>query len=152
MRIALVGVLGAAGALSRYAIGTAVGVTSFPWATLAINVVGAFLLGVVLVAGPVRWDEDLVVAVGVGFLGAFTTFSTFGVETHTLLRDERVAAAAAYVVASVVLGVAAAALGWSAGRAWTPDRATPYCCLAATCSSPSCQRAAAHRRLERRLR
>ena len=119
MRIALVGVLGAAGALSRYAIGTAVGVTSFPWATLAINVVGAFLLGVVLVAGPVRWDEDLVVAVGVGFLGAFTTFSTFGVETHTLLRDERVAAAAAYVVASVVLGVAAAALGWSAGRAWT---------------------------------
>ena len=65
MRIALVGVLGAAGALSRYAIGTAVGVTSFPWATLAINVVGAFLLGVVLVAGPVRWDEDLVVAVGV---------------------------------------------------------------------------------------
>ena len=120
MRIALVGVLGAAGALSRYAIGTAVGVTSFPWATLAINVVGAFLLGVVLVAGPVRWDEDLVVAVGVGFLGAFTTFSTVSASRPTPSSDdERVGAAAAYVVASVVLGVAAAALGWSAGRAWT---------------------------------
>lgn len=119
MRIALVGVLGAAGALSRYAVGSVVGVTSFPWATLGINVAGSFLLGLVLVAGPVRWDEDLAVAAGVGFLGAFTTFSTFGVETHTLLRDERIGAAAAYVVASVVLGVAAAALGWSVGRATT---------------------------------
>lgn len=119
MRIALVGVLGAAGALSRYAIGTAVGVTTFPWATLGINLLGSFLLGLVLVAGPTRWDDDLTLAIGVGFLGAFTTFSTFGVETHTLLRGERFGAAAAYVVASVVLGVAAAALGWSVGRAWT---------------------------------
>ena len=119
MRIALVGVLGAAGALSRYAIGTAVGVTSFPWVTLGINLLGSFLLGVVLVAGPVRWDDDVAMAVGVGFLGAFTTFSTFGVETHTLLRGERFGAAAAYVVASVVLGVAAAALGWTVGRSIT---------------------------------
>lgn len=119
MRLVLVGVLGAAGALSRYAVGSAVGTTSFPWPTLAVNVAGAFLLGLVLVAGPARWDDDVVVGVGVGFLGAFTTFSTFGVETHTLLRGERYGAAAAYVVASVLLGVAAAALGWSVGRSIT---------------------------------
>ena len=53
---------------------------------------------------------------GKTFLGAFTTFSTFGYETQTLLRTDRAATAAAYVGASVIAGVAAAALGYAAGR------------------------------------
>ena len=117
MRIVLVAVLGAAGASARYGIGVAVGVQSFPWATLAINVAGSFLLGLVLVAGVDRLSADALVGVSVGFLGAFTTFSTFGYETQTLLRTDRAGAAATYVVASVALGVAAAALGYTAGRA-----------------------------------
>ena len=115
MRVLLVAVLGAAGACCRYGIGVAVGVQSFPWATLGINVAGSFLLGVLLTAGPDRLSSDVVVGLAVGFLGAFTTFSTFGYETQTLLRTDRLGTAAVYVLASVVAGVAAAALGYAAG-------------------------------------
>jgi CrcB protein len=52
-------------------------------------------------------------AIGVGFLGAFTTFSTFSVETQTMLRDGRTTAAALYVGMSLVGGVALAALGYT---------------------------------------
>ena len=118
MKVALVGLFGAAGALCRYGLGVAVGQQSFPWTTLGINVAGSFLLGVVVVAGPVKLDGDLTTAIGIGFLGAFTTFSTFSVETQTMLRDDRVGAAAAYVALSVVAGIAAAALGYLTARAW----------------------------------
>lgn len=117
MKVALIGVFGAAGALCRYGIGVAVGTTSFPWATLAINLVGSFALGLVLVAGPARLDGDLSAAIGIGFLGAFTTFSTFSSETQTMLRQDRLATAAVYVAVSVVGGIAMAALGYLAGRA-----------------------------------
>jgi CrcB protein len=56
------------------------------------------------------------VALAVGFLGAFTTFSTFGFETQTFLRTGRPQLALAYVALSVVLGVAAAAAGYGIGR------------------------------------
>jgi CrcB protein len=120
MKTALIGVFGAAGALSRYGIGTLLGTQAFPWATLLINVAGSFALGLVLVAGPVKLDGDLTTAIGVGFLGAFTTFSTFSVETQTMLREDRVGPAVTYVVASLVAGVAAAALGYLTGR-WIVD-------------------------------
>jgi CrcB protein len=72
-----------------------------------------------LIAGPgsERFSPNTNVALAVGFLGAFTTFSTFTYETWTMLRTDRVPAAAAYVVSSVVLGLIAAALGYLAGRA-----------------------------------
>jgi CrcB protein len=117
MRAVLVGVFGAAGAVSRYAIGTWVGVTSFPWTTLGINVAGSFLLGLVLVAGPVKLDADMTTALGIGFLGAFTTFSTFSSEAQTLLRTDRTTTALVYIALSVVAGVAAAALGYVLGKA-----------------------------------
>jgi fluoride exporter len=117
MNLVLVGLFGAAGALCRYGIGVAAGSPSFPWATLAINVVGSFLLGLVLVAGPVKFDGTTTTAIAVGFLGAFTTFSTFSSETQAMLRDDRLGTAAVYVTASVVGGVAMAALGYLGGRA-----------------------------------
>ena len=116
MKVLLVALLGAAGAVSRYGVGTAVGTTSFPWATLGINIAGCLALGVVLAVGPVRWSPELTTGIGVGFLGGFTTFSAFGVETQTLLRDDRLGAAAAYVALSVVVGVLAAYLGTTLGR------------------------------------
>lgn len=113
-----VGLAGAFGAVARYRIGLAVGARTFPWATLGINLAGCLLLGIVL-AGPAaeRWPASLTAAVAVGFLGAFTTFSTFGYETFTLLRTGRAGTAALYVLASVVGGVLAAGAGYAAGRA-----------------------------------
>ena len=114
MKVALVAVAGALGALTRYGIGSAVGARGFPWATLSINLAGAFALGFLLRFGELRgWSELVTVALGVGFLGAFTTFSTFSVETQTMLRDGRAVAATLYIGASVVGGVALAALGYA---------------------------------------
>jgi CrcB protein len=118
VRFVLVGLAGAVGSLSRYGIGLAVGERSFPWTTLAINVTGSFLLGVVLtVAADRGWPPEAVAAVGTGFLGAYTTYSTFAWETFSLGRSDRYAAAAAYLVVSVVLGIAAAAAGYATARA-----------------------------------
>ena len=114
----LVSIAGAVGALSRYGIGVAVGVRSFPWATLGINLAGSYLLGVVLVVGDRRaWPETATVPLAVGFLGAFTTFSTFSHEAWTLARTDRAGTAAVYVAASVAGGVLAAAAGYLTGRA-----------------------------------
>ena len=109
MKVALVAVFGAAGALARYGIASAVGTRSFPIATLAINVTGSFLLGVLIGSGP---SAGARAALGVGFLGAFTTFSTFAVEADALERSTAVL----YVVLSVGLGIAAAALGRTLAR------------------------------------
>ena len=117
IRVILVGVAGALGALARYGIGTAIGVRSFPWATLGINVLGSFLLGVVL-GGPAtgRWSATATTAVAVGFLGAFTTFSTFAFEATALVRDERAGTALAYVASSLAFGLAASVLGFVVAR------------------------------------
>jgi CrcB protein len=118
MKVALVAVAGAAGALARYGVGVAVGVRSFPWATLGINLTGSFLLGVVITVGTERgWPETTTVPIAVGFLGAYTTFSTFSFETYTLLRTDRAAVAMVYVAASIVGGIVAAALGYVTARA-----------------------------------
>ncbi|MEO7554995.1 MAG: fluoride efflux transporter CrcB [Acidimicrobiales bacterium] len=120
MKVALVALAGAAGALSRYGVGVAIGVRTFPWATLGINLAGSFVLGLVLTAGADRgWPETTTVPLAVGFLGAFTTFSTFSYETQTFLRTDKVGQAAVYVSVSLVGGVVAAALGYAAGKALT---------------------------------
>jgi CrcB protein len=87
------------------------GPLSFPWAILGINLVGSFLLGALLSLGT-RLSESVVATIAVGFLGAFTTFSTFSNDTLMLLRAGRVLAAVGYVAASVLLGVVAAAGGY----------------------------------------
>lgn len=120
MTALLVALAGAAGASARYAVTTAVGPRTFPWATLAINVTGSFALGLLLrVALGRGWPEATVLPLSAGFLGAFTTFSTFSNETWALLRDDRAGAALAYVVLSVLAGVVAAAAGYGVGRALT---------------------------------
>jgi CrcB protein len=114
VKVALIAGAGAAGALVRYGIGAAVGVRSFPWATLGVNVVGSFLLGFVLVLDIGRgWSETTLLPITIGFLGAYTTYSTFSYETFTLLRTDRVPTALIYVVASIVGGVLAAAAGYA---------------------------------------
>ncbi len=115
MTVLAVALAGALGALCRYAIALMVGPLAFPWATLGINVAGSFLLGLLYAVAPIP-DGMLKVAVGTGFLGAFTTFSTFSVETVALVRDGRPVLAAAYVLLSVVMGVVAAYVGLLLGQ------------------------------------
>jgi fluoride exporter len=113
----LVAVAGAAGALCRYSIVVAVGVRPFPAATLVINVLGSFLLGLVLPLGIFgRLSPPATAAIAVGFLGAFTTYSTFSWELFDLGRTDRLPVAAAYLAVSVVAGVVAAGLGYRFGE------------------------------------
>ena len=121
MRAIVVGLAGFAGAISRYAIGTWLGrrsATSFPWATFAINVSGCLALGFLMALFTGRWvpNPDVRAALTVGFLGAFTTFSTFAYESVKLGEDGSSSTATAYVFASVGVGIAAAWLGTVAGR------------------------------------
>lgn len=117
MKVPLIAVAGALGALSRYAVGTWVGTRTFPWATLGINVVGSFVLGLVLHLSVLHeWPATTTAPIAIGFLGAFTTFSTFSYEVQDLLRTERAGAAAAYVGLSVLGGVLAAMAGYAAAR------------------------------------
>lgn len=117
MKVALIAVAGAVGVLTRYAIASAVGVRSFPWATLAINVTGSFLLAMLLEAGIKRqWPDNTVIPLSIGFFGGYTTFSTFSYETFTLARSDRVPEAVTYSVVSVVAGVLAAGAGFLLAR------------------------------------
>ncbi|MEM4780896.1 MAG: CrcB family protein, partial [Halalkalicoccus sp.] len=85
----LVGVGGALGAVGRYLAGLAVGAfdTRFPAETLFVNVLGSFLLGWVVFSGA---PDGVFLAAGIGFCGAFTTFSSFSVDTVRLVEDDRV--------------------------------------------------------------
>lgn len=108
---------GAVGAVLRYLATLAITRGAFaglPWATLAVNVVGCFLIGLLatLFAGPWLARETLRVGVLVGILGGLTTFSTFGFEAVSMIGHGRVGTAIAYVVASNAAGLAAVWLGF----------------------------------------
>jgi CrcB protein len=113
--VALVGIGGAAGTLTRYGLDrlTPVAAGTFPTTTFTINVSGAFVLGLLLGVLARSRPSDRVwrPLLGVGFLGGYTTFSTFALETTQLLRAHDGAIAVAYVVASVGVGLLAARLG-----------------------------------------
>lgn len=109
-----VGVAGLVGVLTRYALSTPFHGDALPWITVAINVVGSFLLGILVTAH--AFSEETRTALGVGFLGGFTTFSTFSVQAVLDVEAGELGRAVAYVVASVVLGIAAAAVGYALGR------------------------------------
>jgi CrcB protein len=122
MPFLLVGLGGFLGANARYLVArwadASVG-GRFPLGTLLVNVAGSFflgLLGALVVARVVPGADALRLALGVGFLGAFTTFSTFEYETHSLLEDGLWLAAAANVALSVFLGLIAIRLGMVAAR------------------------------------
>ncbi|MDH4229753.1 MAG: fluoride efflux transporter CrcB [Nitrospirota bacterium] len=122
MRVILaIGLAGFVGAVSRYLIGMwalRALPAGFPYGTLLVNVTGSLLLGAVFELGALRagFDPTLRVALATGFLGAFTTFSTFSLETWALLRDGNLMLALANTAGNVVLCVAAAGLGIAVAR------------------------------------
>ena len=106
--VALVAAGGFAGALCRHAVSVALPAT-FPWGTLAANVGGAFLLGVVVYGAAERGRVPVAARrfVATGFLSSFTTYSAFAGETVALAPKP----AAVYVAATYVLGLSAVLLG-----------------------------------------
>jgi CrcB protein len=121
-KILLVALAGAIGTLARYALGGAVQrVTpaSFPYGTLVVNVAGCVLFGVVWALAEERLmiTPETRTILLVGFMGAFTTFSTYAFETTAFLRDGQWATGAANLLAQNLLGIAALLLGLVLGRA-----------------------------------
>jgi CrcB protein len=106
---------GAAGALARFVLDSSIKQrwrTPFPWATVAINVSGSLLLGVL--AGLVLFDDQSAVwqtVIGTGFCGGYTTFSTASFETVRLVEQNRRGLALLNAVGSLVVAVAACAAG-----------------------------------------
>ena len=112
---------GALGSMARYATGVYVGRwlgTAFPWGTLAINIIGSFLIGAFAESFALRWDASpsTRVFLVVGICGGYTTFSTFSLDIVTLINRGEFLAAGAYIAASVVLAVAALYAGLHAMR------------------------------------
>lgn len=119
--ILLVAVGGAVGSVARYGVGKLMGPTAdstVPWHTFAVNLTGAFVLGLLIVlAARQGWPGWWRPLVGVGLLGGYTTFSTFSVEVVELALRGAWATAGLYGLGSLVAGVAGAAAGIFLGRA-----------------------------------
>lgn len=117
MQLLLVAAGGAAGSLARYGVGVLAARwlgLEFPWGTLVVNVLGGFAMGVLAArVGPE--NADLRLALGVGLLGGFTTFSAFSLDVVRLMQHQP-ALAALYVSLSVLLSVGACWAGLFLGR------------------------------------
>jgi fluoride exporter len=108
LMVVAIGLVGGVGAVARFVLDGAVARRAgrdFPYGTLAVNVLGSLVLGVV-VGAAVRGDAYDVVATGL--LGSFTTFSTWALETHRLGEDGQLRLGALNVIVSLVLGIGAA--------------------------------------------
>jgi CrcB protein len=112
---------GATGTAARYLVGlwaTRRFGPAFPYGTLIVNLVGCFLIGFVMnVAAAKAWPETTRLAVTVGFLGGFTTYSSFNYETTSLAGSGAVGVASLYLLVTLVGGCAAGLLGALASRA-----------------------------------
>lgn len=119
MTVLLVFVAGGSGVIARYGLSSMVHGDALPWVTVGINVVGSFFLGVLLVVSGDWLSDQTRNALGVGFLGGFTTFSTFSVQAFADIEAGEPGRAFVYVAVSVLAGLGAAAAGFYLARAAT---------------------------------
>ena len=118
----LIALGGACGALSRYGIGRAVNIylaqIHWPLGTFAVNIAGSFTIGAIygLITEKSSLDADWRYVLMVGFLGAFTTFSTFSLESVAMLEAGKIAMAMLYMVATLASCVIGCWLGMSLVR------------------------------------
>ncbi|MBC2773854.1 fluoride efflux transporter CrcB [Rhizobium sp. AQ_MP] len=119
--ILLVAVGGAAGSVARYLTGIAMTRLlgpGFPWGTITVNIIGSFIIGLLteMMARKFSAPLELRLLLVVGFLGGFTTFSSFSLDTMALFERGEGLTAFVYVAASVLLSLAAAFGGLALGR------------------------------------
>lgn len=128
MNLFLVALGGASGSVLRYLLGAFVSrhaPADFPYATLAVNILGCFVIGLLVPAfiphspSAASGHMHAKLLLITGLLGGFTTFSAFGLETYSLFRSGHPTLAALNIVASLVCTLAAVALGVRLGRLWT---------------------------------
>lgn len=122
IQILLIGLGGALGAISRFGIAQLArrlfseSGPWFPLGTLVANLLGCFLIGVLIGSGHADKSDPIRVGVGIGFLGALTTFSTFSAETISQFHHGSVWMAIANILANVVLGILCVGIGIVAGK------------------------------------
>ena len=124
VKILGIAVAGGFGALSRYGLHAVVSRfagESFPWGTLVVNVLGCFLLGLLAELGQYRyhWSAEWRLIAFTGFMGSFTTFSTFALDTGGFMRTHQYGLALANLLAHNVIGVAALLGGLALARQFT---------------------------------
>lgn len=120
-KILSVAIGGALGAVARYLINISPLATvfdRFPFPTFVINIIGSFLIGFLMIvfADKIEVSENLRMAIIVGFLGAFTTFSTFEMEIFGLMRERQLLIALLYLFLSVIVGFLGVMAGVALGR------------------------------------
>jgi CrcB protein len=118
----MVGIGGFAGSIARFWLGAYITYrmgTRFPYGTFVINISGSFLVGLVvtLLAERTHWGPNLIYLVPIGFIGAYTTFSTFEFEAFRSVRNGDLFLTFLYVLMSVAVGFLAVWLGVVSGRA-----------------------------------
>lgn len=118
MELAIVGIGGAFGALARYQLGKVISQrskTTFPIGTLIINLTGALLLGILT---GLKVPQTVYTLLGDGFLGAYTTFSTFMYEGFNLFQGKEKLNAFTYILGSLIFGLLGYAVGFKLGQLW----------------------------------
>ncbi|MGE5633033.1 MAG: fluoride efflux transporter CrcB [Caulobacteraceae bacterium] len=117
MQLIIVGIGGLFGSITRYFLGKLISekaTTLFPLGTFIINITGAFLLGII---STIKIDNNLYILLGDGFLGAYTTFSTFMYEGFYLFHEKEKLNAFTYIFLSLIVGVLGYATGSFFGKA-----------------------------------
>lgn len=124
MNVLYIAIAGAIGSVCRHLAGSALhrataAKTALPIGTLVVNVVGCFAIGAVMAVFIARGEPNsrLRLAVTTGFLGGFTTYSAFALETVSLIEQQRAGIAAIYVATTLVAGAAACGCGLVIGKA-----------------------------------
>lgn len=116
-----VAVGGAVGSVGRYVTGVLIGRLlgmGFPWGTLLVNILGSFLMGALVEWAALRgvMSQEARTFIFVGVLGGFTTFSSFSLDVATLFERGALAMSAAYLTATIMVGVAALFIGLYTAR------------------------------------
>lgn len=109
MDLLLISLGGAAGAVLRFGVGIIIRSRAFPWATLLVNALGSFILGIVLFSGV---EDGMVLLMGVGFCGAFTTFSSFSFQTVELWETGAPRKAVINAVANLGISLLGFSVAW----------------------------------------
>ena len=122
LKYLMVGVGGCLGSILRFWVGGYIGSrmgTRFPYGTLVINVTGSFLIGLVfaLMTARTHWSPNWRYLIPIGFIGGYTTFSSFEYETLRIIQDGQIGLGFLYVALSVIVGFVAVWGGVVAGRA-----------------------------------